>query len=137
MSRRREFENLQVPLAAMIDITFQLLLFFIFSWHETKTEAHLAINMPAPSSVVTKEKPKLLEVYILPDRYLWMGTKEVQIDKLQDLLISAASFDAEMTVLIKVHMEAPEKKLVDLLDKCAYAGLQKLNVMTLKAEFGP
>ncbi len=132
MSTRKKVEKLEVPMSAMIDIVFLLLIFFIATFKENKVEAHLAINMPAPSAKKTDTKPKLLEVYIYPDQYLWMGTKPVDLNKIQELLISAASFDAEMTVIIKVHPDATEKQLVDLLDRCANAGLTKLNVLTLK-----
>ena len=138
MSTRKKVDKLDVPMSAMIDIVFLLLIFFIATFKENKVEAHLAINMPSPSSQPTETKPKLLEVYIYPDTmappdgYMWMGIKMVKLERIQELLISAASFDTEMTVLIKVHPDATEKQLVDILDRCANAGLTKLNVLRLK-----
>ncbi len=138
MSTRKKVDKLDVPMSAMIDIVFLLLIFFIATFKENKVEAHLAINMPSPSSQVTEKKPVLLEVYIYPDTmappdgYMWMGIKMVKLERIQEYLISAASFDTEATVLIKVHPDATEKQLVDILDRCANAGLTKLNVLRLK-----
>jgi biopolymer transport protein ExbD len=138
MARRRkkkkgESSKIDPPMAAMIDIVFLLLIYFIATFKENKVEAHLAINMPSPSKTRAEDKPPtLFEVYILPDKYLLMGTREMTIDKLEEKLIALASFDAEQTVMIKMSPSAVEEQLVSLLDRCGKAGLTQLNVLTLK-----
>ncbi len=131
-TRKKTVDKVEVPMSAMIDIVFLLLVFFIATFKENLVEAHLAVNMPAPSRTKPETNVKLLEIYVLEDRYLLMGTRTITIAALGKWLKDVADYDAEQTVLIKVHGDATERQFVDVLDRCHRAGLKQLNVMRLK-----
>lgn len=132
MSHVRHEEQTETPMSAMIDVVFLLLIFFIVTFKEPKVEAHMAINLPAPGAAsAPSNKPNLLEVHVLPNGYLLNG-KQLGLDTLESKLVSMAMFDNEQTVIIKVHTEAIQFQLVELLDRCQKAGLSNLNVLTLR-----
>lgn len=132
--KRKSDEELNVPMAAMIDVTFLLLAYFLMTIKIELPEAHLAINLPAPAVEKNDNRPppQLLEIHVLYGRYLLMGTKNVSLDALEETLLSIAAFDPEQTVIIKVSQEAEQRELMRLLDRCRKSGLMKLNVLTLR-----
>ena len=62
--RRVRSDNTEVPMSAMIDIVFLLLIYFILTFKVNKVEAHLAINLPSPSMDKSQQPPQLFEVHI-------------------------------------------------------------------------
>ncbi|RMD76342.1 MAG: biopolymer transporter ExbD [Lentisphaerae bacterium] len=130
--RNKGDEKLDPPMSAMIDVVFLLLIFFIATFKEHKVEAHVAINLPTPNLAQPNPDAQFLEIYVLKDTYLLMGTTPVNVTALESKLINVASNDTNYTIMIKTHPDAPEERLVKVLDLCAKAGLHNLNVLTLK-----
>ena len=46
--RRRSKKGVELNLAAMLDMAFQLLTFFILTFRPAPIEGHLALNLPPP-----------------------------------------------------------------------------------------
>lgn len=59
--RRRKSGNVELNLAAMLDMAFQLLTFFILTFRPAPVEGQLAVNMPPPVAVVDKVESKPVE----------------------------------------------------------------------------
>ena len=128
--KRKKDEDLAVPMSSMIDIVFLLLIYFIITAKDEISEAHLAINLPAPGSGKAGEtRPQLLEIEVHENMYSLRGvalalpTLEATLNKFRD---------PDLTVIIKVSVHAKAKDLVAVLDLCQGAGLTKLNVVTLR-----
>ena len=128
--KRKKDEDLAVPMSSMIDIVFLLLIYFIITSKDEVSEAHLAVNLPAPGvSRAGDTKPQLLEIEVHENTYYLRGvalalpTLESTLNKFRD---------PDLTVIIKVSVHAKAKDLVAVLDLCQGAGLTKLNVVTLR-----
>lgn len=132
-------ENAEVPLSAMIDVVFLLLIYFIVTHKDEIIEAHMAINLPSPDQVSgpPPPKPRLLEIQVPPDEgenvgiYYLMGSPKT-LEVMEEILAGQAALDSEQTVVIKVSQAAKNHKLIELLDRCKKVGLSKLNVLTFK-----
>ena len=128
--RKKYDDKLAVPMSSMIDVVFLLLIYFIITQRDEISEAHLAINLPAPGSGRASEnKPQLLEVEVFEKQYFLRGTS-VSLETLESTLNSFRNPD--LTVIIKVSISAKAQDLVNVLDLCQGAGLTKLNVVTLR-----
>ena len=128
--RKKYDDKLAVPMSSMIDVVFLLLIYFIITQRDEISEAHLAINLPAPGSGRASEnKPQLLEVEVFEKQYFLRGTS-VSLETLESTLNSFRNPD--LTVIIKVSINAKAPDLVNVLDLCQGAGLTKLNVVTLR-----
>ncbi|MDD3694533.1 MAG: biopolymer transporter ExbD [Lentisphaeria bacterium] len=129
MKHRKE-EALAVPMSSMIDVVFLLLIYFIITSKDEISEAHLAINLPAPgSSKASETKPQLLEIEVYENQYSLRGVAL----SLANLELALGRFsDPELTVIVKVSVQARAKDLVAVLDLCQGQGLSKLNVVTLR-----
>lgn len=133
LTKKRTAEQLQLPMAAMIDVVFQLLIYFIVTHVDEIPEAHLAVNLPSPNPAATQPqvKPKLLELTVMPDQVLLQGVPRSP-EVIQDTLTHLAKLDPDQTVIVKVNTMARTEELVRVLDLCEGVGLSKLNVVTLK-----
>jgi biopolymer transport protein ExbD len=133
MLRKNQQEKINIPMAAMIDVVFLLLVFFILTYQEEIIEAHMPINLPAPTLT---QKPKtavpLLEIHVYHGRYLMMGNHPMTLDKIADTLITQTKYDPDQSILIRVSKKAQHKELIALLDLCNRVGLTSLNVSTLQ-----
>ncbi|MDY0176097.1 MAG: biopolymer transporter ExbD [Lentisphaeria bacterium] len=129
MKHRKE-EALAVPMSSMIDVVFLLLIYFIITSKDEISEAHLAVNLPAPgSSKASETKPQLLEIEVYENQYSLRGVAL----SLANLELALGRFsDPELTVIVKVSVQARAKDLVAVLDLCQGQGLSKLNVVTLR-----
>ena len=130
--RKKNIETLAVPMSSMIDVVFQLLIYFIVTQREEVTEAHLAVNLPAPGAAKASEnKPKMLELEVHPGVLLIQGAQR-EVSEIGDMLVAFGQRDKDMTVMVKVAMDSFATDLVTALDLCDKAGLKNLNVVTLR-----
>ena len=128
--KRNKDEDLAVPMSSMIDIVFLLLIYFIITARDEVSEAHLAVNLPAPGSSRSGEaRPQLLEIEVHENMYSLRGVA-LSLSSLGSTLNNFR--DPDLTVIIKVSVHAKAKDLVAVLDLCQGAGLTKLNVVTLR-----
>ena len=130
--RKKNIETLAVPMSSMIDVVFQLLIYFIVTQREEVTEAHLAVNLPAPGAAKASEnKPKMLELEVHPGVLLIQGAQR-DASEIGEMLVAFGQRDKDMTVMVKVSMDSFATDLVTALDLCDKAGLKNLNVVTLR-----
>ncbi|MDT8391945.1 MAG: biopolymer transporter ExbD [Lentisphaeria bacterium] len=125
--------SVDVPMSAMIDVVFLLLIYFIVTYKEEIPEAHLAINLPQPQDRPSDPEtpPQLLEIEIRPTQYL-LRNMPMSLDRVESVLTSMAARDPELTVIIKVDQRSKTKNLVGVLDICKNVNLTNLNVVTLQ-----
>jgi len=134
MAKSRASETLQVPMAPMIDVVFQLLIYFVLTFREETPEAHLAVNLPSPDTrppATNQKPPQLLELTIFPGEVLIQGRSH-NWESVRETLIYLGKIDNQQTVIIKTSTLARTEEVVRVLDLCSAAGLSKLNLVTLR-----
>lgn len=143
----------EVPIASMIDVTFLLLMYFVVTQQPTLEEAHVAMNMPSPSSAPPsdEEPPMTLDIFVtrqgLSDDaikadvdgtqlkyYKFMGN-QYTYDEVVAMVGSQAATSDDITVNIKTAVNVRHKILVKLLDACTKHNLSNLNIFALKEAF--
>ena len=129
--KEKKEERMEVPMAAMIDIVFLLLVYFILTFKIEPLEAHMTINLPSPSTVPGQPPPVLLEVKVLPDPYVLNGVG-LTLDTIERTIDDLTRDDRSQTLIIKVGLDAKQHQLISLLDRCEKLDLENLNVLTLK-----
>ena len=131
--RKRNAEAAQIPMSSMIDVVFLLLIYFIVTQKDERSEAHLAVNLPSPNQAQeTKIKPKFLELEVHPGGQVFLQGVSKPLPQIRETLTYLASLDTEQTVIVKTSVMATTEDLVRVLDMCKGVGLEKLNVMTLQ-----
>ena len=120
----------------MIDVVFQLLIYFLVTFTTPDVLAHLDISRPAPDPSQTEQRtpPKMIRVNIHAEggreEGFSLNGRAVSRKELERILTRLASFSKSQTVLITCSGRSAHAKLIDVLDICAGNGLNKLSVVS-------
>ena len=138
--KRRKVKSSETPqleMTPMIDVVFQLLIFFIVTLKQEDILSQLDVARPAPDpNTKVEEKPDLLEIMVYNQQklggegYSTQG-RQVTLASLDRQLSRLASFSTNISVIIKCTGDSSHSNLVKLLDLCAKAGLKNLSVFSM------
>lgn len=138
MSRKKpkkdRSEDAEVPISAMIDVVFLLLVYFIVTSKEVVDEAWVSVNLPGPPPPDIKmEPPPTIDIFVQSDRYIYQGNDR-SLDEMERTLMGlGAAMGQDVTINIKVSLKAKHQMLVLLLDRMNKHKLSKFNLHTLKS----
>lgn len=115
----------------MIDVVFQLLIYFLVTFSTADVLAHLDISRPSPEAAQSKPKPPadMIRVAVMPAGYAINGRK-VTATELNALLKKLAAISTNQTVLLTCDDKSIHGRLIQALDMCAENGLTKIAVMS-------
>ena len=148
--KRIVIDEAEIPMSAMIDVVFLLLIYFIVTQKPIIEETLLSCDLPAPGGAPPDKPPTMLTIGVMrmipnPNHsqdivnkdmnlyYLnnqaWKFNNPSASDDLKRRLIIMGKDDPKQTIIINCGPNAPHQKLVQLLDACANAGLKTLNIV--------
>ena len=129
--RRPEQLPTELPMTPMIDVVFQLLIYFLVTIRPVDVFAHLEVSRPSPEDRRDEVTipPKLMRVNIFKEGFT-LNDRPVTASELERLLIRMAELDKKQTVLIMVSVASEHAQLIQVLDLCAKAGLTNLSVVS-------
>lgn len=133
---RKGGEKPQLEMTPMIDVVFQLLIFFIVTLKQEDILSHLDVSRPAPSPPDEKPMPELLEIIIYNEQKLGgegysLKGRQLRLADLDRHLTRVASFSTGVAVIIKCTNDSRHANLVKLLDVCSGAGLKNISVFSM------
>lgn len=117
----------------MIDVVFQLLIYFLVTFSTADVLAHLDISRPSPEAAPSKQTPPadMIRVAVLKDGFAING-RNVTEQQLNDLLKKLAAVSTKQTVLVNCDDQSLHGRLIEVLDRCAAHGLTQIAVMSGK-----
>ncbi len=118
-------------MTAMIDVVFQLLIFFLVTQKPVDTLANLDVFRPSPEKKQEQLQtpPKMIRVQIFPDGFT-INDKPVSPKELDTLLNKLAGIDTKQTIMIMASATSKHADLIRVLDLCAKNGLVNLSVVS-------
>jgi biopolymer transport protein ExbD len=129
MKRKNKSEKAGLDMTPMIDVVFQLLIFFIVTMKPDDILSHLDILRPQPNERRVEEIAQAT-VTVSQDGYVFQG-KRVSLNELKAQLIHIGSMNRDATVNIQCTDGSAHNGLVAVLDACARAELRKISVFSL------
>lgn len=123
----------ELEMTPMIDVVFQLLIFFVVTIRPMDVIATLDVSRPSPDPDAPPPIEKIddmLTIMILPDRVTLQDRVYTRAG-LERMLFRMAGMSKTQTVLIKCAPNSPHRTLIEVLDLCAKAGLTNLSVLSL------
>lgn len=131
-SRRRTSDNVALEMTPMIDVVFQLLIFFLVTLETKDMMAKLDTLRPAPaSSNIEEEKEPPLEIVIDKNNISCNGSIVTEA-QLEEYLEGMYEITKEKTmVLIKSTGDAPHMYLVRVLDICSKLHINQISLFSL------
>jgi len=122
----------------MIDVVFQLLIYFLVTFSTPDVLAHLEISRPAPDSSRTEPStpPKMIRIDILAggddEAGYSLNNRVLSHSELDSILKRLAGFSQNQTVLVTCAGESEHERLIGVLDLCSQHGLSKISVMSAR-----
>ncbi len=131
---RNRGEAAKLEMTPMIDVVFQLLIFFIVTLQEEDILAQLNVSRPAPDSQATPDqRVELLTIEIGRDAWVLNGRPFArnQLSQLDRQLTRLASFSPDTSVIIKCTNDSPHGALIQVLNILSREGMQNISVFSL------
>lgn len=121
----------------MIDVVFQLIIFFLLSSHLAKQETHLALPLPTAASgreTPDDDKPRIT-VNVLADGTLLLANRSVTGDDLVGILRERlATHGGELEVRIRSDRSVAYAHVEPIMLACARAGIWNVSYAVLRRE---
>ncbi len=134
--QRNKGDTAKLEMTPMIDVVFQLLIFFIVTLKERDILAHLNVSRPAPDpNSVPEEKPdELLTIQIGKEGWVLNGRPYIGSSGLAAMdrqLTRLASFNRGSSVIIKCTGESPHSYLIRVLNILSRERMTNISVFSL------
>ena len=131
--KRREIKS-DVPkldMTPMIDVVFQLLIFFIVTLKQEDILSKLTANRPAPDKNANPQKqPETTTIIVEPLGFVFNG-KPMRAGELDNQLKRIATFSTTAMILVKCTKDSPHGMLVQALDLCSKHGLTNVSIFSI------
>ena len=133
---RKPQDNPQLDMTPMIDVVFELIIFFVVTIKSEDLFSRLNANRPAPSSSSseqTSETPVTIEIGKgrSADGVIVYNKREVKRTELDANLREVARTSKKTMIVVKCTGDSPHKALVDVLDICYRNELFSVSIFTL------
>lgn len=121
-------------LTPLIDVVFQLLIFFMVATSFLDPERQLGLELPEALAGEEQREAREIVVHVRRDGSLALGATDISAEELPLALRRAAAGNPDAAVTIRGDRLAHHEAIVAVMDACAAAGLSKLAVGTSEAQ---
>ena len=129
--KRRVPDDLKLEMTPMIDVVFQLLIFFIVTLKQEDILSNLEALRPQPDPSPPKEIQKdPITVLIGRQGFFFEGAILTEA-QLKNNLLRIARLDPNSMIIVKCTGDSAHGNLVRALDICNSVGLRKLSVFSM------
>ena len=134
---RKPQDNPQLDMTPMIDVVFELIIFFVVTIKQEDLFTRLNANRPAPASSSSSSSESdttvTIEVGRGPDAngLLVYNKRPVRRSELDQNLKEVARTSKKTPIIVKCAEDSPHKALVDVLDICYRNELFSVSIFTL------
>ena len=130
--KQNKGESPKLDMTPMIDVVFQLLIFFVVTLKQEDILSKLSAARPAPNPDQTPRDvdPELINVVVAPQGFLFNGRvmRQAELDRTIERL---SGYNQGASVIIKCTADAPHGLLMQALDICNKHGMTKLSIFSM------
>ena len=132
---RKPQENPALDMTPMIDVVFELIIFFVVTIKSEDLFSRLNANRPAPGGASDGSSETTVTIEIgrgrSADGVLVYNKREVKRAELDTNLREVARTSKKTPIIVKCAEDSPHKALVDVLDICYRNELFSVSIFTL------
>ena len=131
MARKKQ-EDPKAEMTPMIDVVFQLMIFFIVTIKQEDIFSKLNANRPAPNKSLTDsvENDTQINIQIGPKGFVLNG-RGMSIGELRRNIARLAKTSTKATVLVQCSLDSPHMYLVQALDACAENDMHNISIFSM------
>ena len=132
----KQQENPKLEMTPMIDVVFELLIFFVVTIKQEDIFSKLNANRPAPSTGSSNsESDTTVTIEVGRGRdangVIIYNRREIRRPELDQNLREVARTSKKTPIIVKCAEDSPHKALVDVLDICYRNELFSVSIFTL------
>ena len=133
---RKAQENPALDMTPMIDVVFELIIFFVVTIKQEDVFSKLNVNRPAPATGKAEESnDTTVNIEIGKGRnangVIVYNKRETKRTELDGYLRDVSRTSKKTPIIIKCSEDSPHKALVDVLDICYRNELFSVSIFTL------
>jgi len=118
-----------IDVTPMIDVVFQLLLFFMVSTTFISSPG-IEVQLPRASNQVVMSEDRDVRVWVTTDGAVYVDDDPVDLAGLRTRLRRSAERDPDTLVVIKADAGVPHGRVVTVMDIARQEGLGRLGIST-------
>lgn len=134
--KKNDEQQAAVPLSAMIDVVFLLLIYFIVTQKPIIDDVLLEVKLPGPDAPSNStDIPEVVRIGVdkykrdsAASFYYWYNGSPMERKVLERTLKSLAEANRKTTIIIECYPGPKHQKLITLLDMCKTLGLTNINL---------
>ena len=129
---KKEYDNPKAEMTPMIDVVFQLMIFFIVTIKQEDIFSKLNANRPAPnaSSAQSEENDTQIKIDIGQRGVVFNG-RGMSLKELDGNIKRLAASSTKSTVLVRCTLDSPHGFLVSVLDICNKYKMYNLSIFSM------
>ena len=133
---RKPQSNPQLDMTPMIDVVFELIIFFVVTIKQEDVFSKLNVNRPQASGAATNNDDITVTIEVgrrydnSPNGVILYNSREVKRSELDTNLREIARTSKKTPIIVRCTEDSPHKALVDVLDICYKNGLFSVSVFT-------
>ncbi|MCC6682113.1 MAG: biopolymer transporter ExbD [Phycisphaeraceae bacterium] len=132
-SESRERTRPVLPLSAMVDILFLLLIFFMTASVFREAETQIPISLPvADQAEAGDQSASKIRISFDDSGAVFLGEHRIELDNLDDTLRQLAAEDSAQIVEIRGDQQGNYGLAIRLMDIARSAGLTDIRLATVK-----
>jgi len=125
----------ELELAPMIDVVFQLLIFFIVTWQFARFERDMDISVPSAEQAENKDRQAgEIIINVRKDGTIVLNGLVTERDDLLAKLASISEAYPDQAVILRGSSEADFQSIIHVLDVVKEAGIWNVAFATTKPE---
>lgn len=118
-----------IDLTPLIDVTFQLLLFFILSTTLKKSPS-FDVHLPEASTDKLLQEDHAFTIVITKDDAIVIDDVVIERDSLKGLLAAELKNNPNLVLVIEADQDVRHKEVVSLMDLASESGIEQLQIGT-------
>lgn len=127
---RRRRRHSHIDVAPLVDVVFNLLLFFVITYNVVADPA-VKIRLPESKTADSQAEEQVV-IALSREGQAYLGEKAVQVEELPPLVQEALKQCKEPSVKIKADQEVPVSLLLRVVDAVKLSGCSTFSIATEK-----
>ena len=131
MAKKLSQEDPQVAMTPMIDVVFQLLIFFVVTLKQEDILSKLMASRPAPDPTAKPDQqPDLIDITVHKHGFIFKG-KPVSLEGLDRTIERYSRGSKNANVIIRCTSDSKQRYLVQAMDICSKYKMKNLSIFSM------
>ena len=131
MKEKRESQEAKVEMTPMIDVVFQLLIFFVVTLKQDDILSRFSAARPATDDgAIVNPTPELIDITIHKGGFVFKQ-RPVSLEGLDRQIERYSRLSKTASVVIRCTKDSPQSNLIQVLDVCSKHQMKNLSIFSM------